>query len=122
MVAIAQSTHIFHSLITNPTHKVKKLTGDKSTPEAATAMQPLELTLIVAATRNMGIGLNGSMPWTGLRREMRYFARVTTRLPPQVKPPAPSSDSLMIWRGGILTERQKKITRQHTPPAPSTPS
>lgn len=46
-------------------------------------MQPHELTLIVAATRNMGIGLNGSMPWKGLRKEMQYFARVTTRLPPQ---------------------------------------
>lgn len=48
-------------------------------------MQQLELTLIVAATRNMGIGLNGSMPWKGLRKEMQYFARVTTRLPPQVR-------------------------------------
>lgn len=47
-------------------------------------MQPLELTLIVAATRNMGIGANGSMPWNGLRKEMQYFARVTTHLPPQV--------------------------------------
>jgi len=54
------------------------------------AMQPLELTLIVAATRNMGIGAHGTMPWTGLRKEMQYFARVTTRLPPQVRGrPAP---------------------------------
>ncbi|KAJ6446571.1 dihydrofolate reductase [Purpureocillium lavendulum] len=49
-------------------------------------MQPLELTLIVAATRNMGIGAHGTMPWTGLRKEMQYFARVTTRLPPQQAP------------------------------------
>lgn len=48
-------------------------------------MQPLELTLIVAATRNMGIGINGSMPWKGLRKEMQYFARVTTRPPQQVR-------------------------------------
>lgn len=48
-------------------------------------MQQLELTLVVAATRNMGIGLNGTMPWKGLRKEMQYFARVTTRLPPQVR-------------------------------------
>jgi hypothetical protein len=47
-------------------------------------MQPSELTLIVAATRNMGIGAQGGMPWKGLRKEMQYFARVTTRLPPQV--------------------------------------
>jgi hypothetical protein len=45
---------------------------------------PLELTLIVAATRDMGIGLNGTLPWTGLKKEMAYFARVTKRLPSQV--------------------------------------
>ncbi|WYZ40424.1 hypothetical protein EsH8_IV_000765 [Colletotrichum jinshuiense] len=42
-----------------------------------------ELTLIVAATRNMGIGAKGTLPWTGLRKEMAYFARVTKRLPAQ---------------------------------------
>lgn len=47
-------------------------------------VQPPELNLIVAATRSMGIGLNGSMPWKGLRKEMQYFARVTTRAPPSV--------------------------------------
>ena len=45
-----------------------------------------ELTLIVAATRNMGIGAHGTMPWQGLRKEMQYFARVTSRVPPQVSP------------------------------------
>ncbi|KIW02130.1 uncharacterized protein PV09_06618 [Verruconis gallopava] len=40
------------------------------------------LTLIVAATKNLGIGRNGTLPWR-LRAEMQYFARVTTRLPPQ---------------------------------------
>ncbi|CAH0049145.1 unnamed protein product [Clonostachys solani] len=49
-------------------------------------MQAPEFTLIVAATRSMGIGLNGTMPWQGLRKEMQYFARVTTRLPPQAVP------------------------------------
>jgi dihydrofolate reductase len=42
---------------------------------------PLELTLVLAATRDMGIGLNGTLPWTGLKKEMAYFARVTKRLP-----------------------------------------
>ncbi|CAG9972159.1 unnamed protein product [Clonostachys byssicola] len=46
-------------------------------------MSSQELTLIVAATKSMGIGANGSMPWQGLRKEMQYFARVTTRLPPE---------------------------------------
>ncbi|KAI0448715.1 dihydrofolate reductase [Xylaria acuta] len=44
-------------------------------------MLPLELTLVVAATRSMGIGRNGTLPWTGLKKEMAYFARVTKRLP-----------------------------------------
>ncbi|KAK5632026.1 hypothetical protein RRF57_007740 [Xylaria bambusicola] len=51
------------------------MSGDTST------MPPLELTLVVAATRNMGIGRNGTLPWTGLKKEMAYFARVTKRLP-----------------------------------------
>ncbi|KAI1413730.1 dihydrofolate reductase-like domain-containing protein [Hypoxylon sp. FL1857] len=45
-------------------------------------MLPPELTFIVAATRNMGIGRNGTLPWTGLKKEMAYFARVTKRLEP----------------------------------------
>ncbi|PHH67294.1 hypothetical protein CDD82_1475 [Ophiocordyceps australis] len=45
-------------------------------------MPSSEVVLIVAATRSMGIGANGSMPWTGLRKEMQYFARVTSRPPP----------------------------------------
>ncbi|KAI0024772.1 dihydrofolate reductase [Xylariomycetidae sp. FL0641] len=51
-------------------------------------MLPPELTLVVAATRNMGIGRNGTLPWTGLRKEMAYFARVTKRLPTDAQPPA----------------------------------
>lgn len=53
-------------------------------------MQPLELTLVVAATRSMGIGAGGTMPWKGLRKEMKYFARVTTKLPPHVRSHNPS--------------------------------
>ncbi|KAK5664121.1 hypothetical protein OQA88_336 [Cercophora sp. LCS_1] len=49
-------------------------------------MPPPELTLIVAATREMGIGLNGTLPWTGLKKEMAYFARVTKRLSPSSPP------------------------------------
>jgi dihydrofolate reductase len=47
-------------------------------------MLPVELTLIVAATRNMGIGRGGTLPWIGLKKEMAYFARVTKRVPPPV--------------------------------------
>ncbi|KAK4123938.1 hypothetical protein N657DRAFT_548457, partial [Parathielavia appendiculata] len=45
-----------------------------------------ELTLIVAATQQMGIGRNGGLPWTGLKREMAYFAR---------KPPAVQNAVIM---------------------------
>lgn len=49
----------------------------------------MELTLIVAATsRTMGIGRNGTLPWTGLKQEMAYFARVTKKLPKGLSPPA----------------------------------
>jgi hypothetical protein len=51
-----------------------------------TVMPPLELTLVLAATREMGIGRNGALPWTGLKKEMAYFARVTKRLPSNVNP------------------------------------
>jgi hypothetical protein len=48
---------------------------------AAPHMLPIELTLVVAATRSMGIGFAGTLPWTGLKQEMAYFARTTKRLP-----------------------------------------
>ncbi|KAK4043229.1 dihydrofolate reductase [Parachaetomium inaequale] len=55
-------------------------------------MPPLpDLTLIVAATQQMGIGRNGTLPWTGLRKEMAYFARVTKRLPRASLPPSTTS-------------------------------
>ncbi|KAJ8611519.1 hypothetical protein MRB53_037926 [Persea americana] len=40
------------------------------------------LTLIVAATPTLGIGLRNALPWPQLKHEMAYFARVTKRLPP----------------------------------------
>jgi dihydrofolate reductase len=59
---------------------------------AAAAATP-ELTLIVAATRSqMGIGRAGTLPWTGLRREMAYFARVTKRVVAAAAAAAADSD------------------------------
>lgn len=56
-------------------------------------MSPKELTLIVAATNKMGIGLDGTLPWTGLKKEMAYFARVTKRAtPPVTQSPHPHPD------------------------------
>lgn len=51
-------------------------------------MASAELTLVLAATRNMGIGRAGGLPWTGLKKEMAYFARVTKRLPQDAQPAA----------------------------------
>lgn len=53
-------------------------------PGTDMAALPFELTLVLAATRDMGIGLRGTLPWTGLRKEMAYFARTTKRLPHEV--------------------------------------
>ncbi|KAK0621151.1 dihydrofolate reductase-like domain-containing protein [Bombardia bombarda] len=71
---------------------------------------PLELTLVLAATRDMGIGLNGALPWTGLRKEMAYFARVTKRLPPP--PPPPSSSSPI---SSATTTPQEDTSSSHQP-------
>ncbi|KAI1805645.1 dihydrofolate reductase-like domain-containing protein [Daldinia bambusicola] len=68
--------------------------SNPSPSPSSAAMLPPELTLIVAATRTMGIGRNGTLPWTGLRKEMAYFARVTKRLPPSSSSSSSSSSSL----------------------------
>ncbi|KAF3059305.1 Dihydrofolate reductase [Daldinia childiae] len=62
-------------------------------------MLPPELTLIVAATRTMGIGRSGTLPWTGLKKEMAYFARVTKRLP---QPPSTSSSGSLALNAVIM--------------------
>ncbi|CAD6445045.1 f7582878-b55c-4b6f-a63a-4750035e7d04 [Sclerotinia trifoliorum] len=54
-----------------------------STNSTTSDMSPIkEFTLIVAATNKMGVGKGGGLPWTGLRKEMAYFARVTKRAGP----------------------------------------
>lgn len=61
------------------------------------------LTLIVAATRTMGIGRQGTLPWPPLKQEMAYFARVTKRPPPSIhstnrvdSTPAPTTVNAVI--------------------------
>ncbi|KAK2625962.1 hypothetical protein QTJ16_005274 [Diplocarpon rosae] len=46
------------------------------------SMHSQDLTLIVAATNKMGIGRAGILPWTGLKKEIAYFTRVTKRSDP----------------------------------------
>jgi dihydrofolate reductase len=57
---------------------------ESSILKSDSTMSPRELTLIVAATSKMGIGRGGALPWTGLKKEMAYFARVTKRASPGV--------------------------------------
>ena len=44
------------------------------------------LTLIVASTTKLGIGHRGTLPWN-LKHELRYFARVTSRVPASLTRP-----------------------------------
>ncbi|KAK3322509.1 dihydrofolate reductase-like domain-containing protein [Apodospora peruviana] len=65
---------------------------------------PLELTLVLAATRDMGIGLNGTLPWTGLKKEMAYFARVTKRI--SSSPTLPSSSDATSPPNAVIMGRK----------------
>ncbi|KAH9898877.1 dihydrofolate reductase-like domain-containing protein [Xylariomycetidae sp. FL2044] len=73
------------------------MSADSQQPTTSMPPTPLELelTLVVAATRTMGIGRSGTLPWTGLRKEMAYFARVTKRLPANIDPPAAMNAVIM---------------------------
>ena len=52
------------------------------------------LTIIVAATRQNGIGKGGALPWPMLKKEMAYFARVTKRVPMPTNTGSLQSDTL----------------------------
>ncbi|KAF7532589.1 hypothetical protein G7054_g7798 [Neopestalotiopsis clavispora] len=75
----------------------------------------------------MGIGRAGGLPWTGLKKEMAYFARVTKRLP-QDAPPAAVNAVIMgrkTWDSIPPKFRPLKgrlnivISRSHPETAPS---
>jgi dihydrofolate reductase len=66
------------------------------------AVRPIPLTLIVATSPNLGIGLRGALPWR-LRSELRYFARVTTRVPPADDPDSDADDD------SAAAEERKKL-------------
>ena len=56
----------------------------------------IPLTIIVAATKNNGIGKNGTLPWPMLKKEMAYFARVTKRVPIPTNTGSLQSDALKV--------------------------
>jgi dihydrofolate reductase len=67
------------SQFAEPSTSLTEYQNTMSTNETMSSRIPL--TLIVATTSNLGIGLKGALPWR-LRSEMQYFARVTTRVAP----------------------------------------
>jgi len=61
-------------------------TGTHSSSHTSTSMNgstKRTLTLIVAATKDLGIGRDAGLPWPQLKKEMAYFARVTKRPSPE---------------------------------------
>jgi len=60
--------------------KENPTTNDQNT--SAMPPKPPTLTLILAATPNLGIGNGGGLPWPQLKKEMGFFARVTKRTSP----------------------------------------
>ena len=65
-------------------------------------MSPRDLTLIVAATSEMGIGKAGGLPWKGLKKEMAYFARVTKRANAAVRPLNLHSKMKLTFRSQLI--------------------
>ena len=79
----------------NPTH------APESSQTSDDTMSPKSLTLVLAATPSLGIGRAGGLPWPQLRKEMGYFARVTSRVPPST---ISSGDG-----AGELANRKKRM-------------
>ena len=95
---IIQSTQAIHLDLTRiKTTHPKPQEQNPTTTAKMPPPPPLELTLILAATRTMGIGLNGGLPWTGLKKEMAYFARVTKRVPSSSSP-SPLINAVIMGR------------------------
>ncbi|KAL8775307.1 MAG: hypothetical protein Q9209_000314 [Squamulea sp. 1 TL-2023] len=59
-------------------------------PPSPQSLPPL--TLIVASTPTLGIGLNGSFPWPTLKADIQFFARVTKRPPSSSQTPSDQSN------------------------------
>ena len=77
--------------MTNPTQPM---------PASMPRLPPL--TLVVATTPSLGIGLRGTLPWPPLKADLAFFARVTKRLPnhPPNHPSNSSFDSAVAVNDG----------------------
>jgi len=74
--------------------------GGEHSPTSSTTMnkQPRILTLIVATTKDLGIGKDGGLPWPQLKKEMGYFARVTKRQPRSLPAHTKSINAVVMGR------------------------
>ena len=72
-----------------------KMSASQSEAEPAMGIAP-SLTIIVAATHQMGIGRAGKLPWPRIKAEMAYFARITSR--PECSAPANGINALIMGR------------------------
>ncbi|KAL8687184.1 MAG: hypothetical protein Q9218_006575 [Villophora microphyllina] len=61
------------------------------------------LTLVVATTPSLGIGLRGSLPWPPLKSDLQFFARVTKRLP---SPATTKDDCKQPLRNAVIMGRK----------------
>ncbi|KAF3033894.1 dihydrofolate reductase [Didymella heteroderae] len=85
---------------TQPTHAPEPANPAASTTPS-TMPHPKSLTLILAATPSLGIGRAGQLPWPQLRKEMGYFARVTSRVSPASIAPGDGA--------GELAQKKKRM-------------
>ncbi|KAL8932115.1 MAG: hypothetical protein Q9216_006957 [Gyalolechia sp. 2 TL-2023] len=80
-------------------------------PSSETALPPL--TLIVASSPSLGIGLRGTLPWPPLKSDLQFFARVTKRPPPSSSSPAtqnfpqqPVGEQSKVLRNAVVMGRK----------------
>ena len=71
------------------------MSANQSQAEQVMGIAP-SLTIIVAATHQMGIGRAGRLPWPRIKAEIAYFARVTSR--PECSAPANAINALIMGR------------------------
>ncbi len=66
-----------HGNAVNPTNHYRDGSNVQSRVRLTSVSIMSPFTIIVAATKANGIGVNGSLPWK-LSKELKYFAQVTT--------------------------------------------
>ncbi|KAI4167107.1 MAG: hypothetical protein LQ343_007469 [Gyalolechia ehrenbergii] len=83
-----------------------------STPPSLETILP-PLTLIVASTPSLGIGLRGTFPWPPLKSDLQFFARVTKRPPPassssaiSKSPQQPTGEQSRSLRNAVIMGRK----------------